>query len=209
MPHKISRGFTLSEIMIVISVLAILGLSTLIAINPMLQIFKGYDARRKADLHDLKTAFESYYADHDCYPTAEILNNCGGKELSPYLDFIPCDPTSHKPYTLYLGLDQSTTCPQAYSLYASLSNTHDPEGNRITFCPNIIAQTSPNALYVNTVRGCSGQQICRDLYGCSQGSCKVLFKDAIPTCGFTYCTPDCGGVNCAQKKRGLYVNDCR
>ena len=66
-------GFTLAELLIAIAILMLLLLVALI--NWKNQINKGFDARRKADLFQIKTAFESYYTDHDCYPTKNILKN--------------------------------------------------------------------------------------------------------------------------------------
>lgn len=200
----------MAELLVTVTILVVLGLAVLVGINPMTQIFKGYDARRKADLFQIKTAFESYYADHDCYPPKNILQNCGSSDLAPYLAKIPCDPTSQEPYTIYIGADESESCPQNFSIYAKISYTKDPAGNLITYCPNTIAQSSTNALYTDTVTGCSGQQICQNLYGCRSGACTLLFVDATPTCGFTYCDPGCNAINCAQRnRRGVYVNECR
>ena len=204
------RGFTLAELLITGSLLTIMGLTALVGLNPMLQILRGYDTRRKADLFQIKTAFESYYTDHDCYPSKDILKNCGSSDLAPYLATIPCDPSSKQPYPIYFGADESESCPQKFSIYAQISNTKDPDGNLITYCPNTIAQTSVNALFTDTVAGCSGQEICQNLYGCRGGACVLLFLDTTPTCGFTYCTSDCNAINCAKKNaRGIYVNECR
>ncbi len=207
---KNDSGFTLAELLIVISILVILGLTALVGLNPMLQILKGYDARRKADLYQIKGAFEAYYADHDCYPPSTVLSQCGSNVLEPYLASIPCDPNTKEPYSFYSGTSESATCPQKFAVYADMSNKADPEGNRITYCPNTIAQFSPNELYTDLVEGCSGQEVCLSLYGCRTGICQKLFVDSFPTCGFTYCTSDCNGINCAQKNaRGIYVNECR
>lgn len=208
---KNNSGFTLAELLIVITILAVLGLSVLIAINPMLQIFKGYDTRRKDDLSKIKTAFEAYYSDHDCYPSLDIIQTCGSNALEPYLSSIPCDPTTKQPYTTYMNINESTTCPQQFIVYSKLSNTKDPEGNRIAYCPSTISQFSPNASYADTVRGCSGQQICDTLYGCRDGACVKLFVDTFPTCGLTSCLEDCSGIgSCSSKNwRGAYRNECR
>ena len=61
------QGFTLVEIMIVVSLIVIIAIALLGGINPLQQFFRGYDTVRKSDLAKLKSAFENYYNDHDCY----------------------------------------------------------------------------------------------------------------------------------------------
>lgn len=103
--RKIKRnrrdGFTLSELLLAIAIVAILLILLLIGLR--LQIARAYDARRKTDLDKIRRAFEEYYNDNDCYPPSTILNNCGGPELRPYLAEIPCDPVTKQPY-LYVPL---------------------------------------------------------------------------------------------------------
>lgn len=151
-----NKGFTLVEILIVVSILVILGTATLVGINPMMQIFKGYDAVRKADLQEIKIAFETYYEDHGCYPNFltkteitnlgenydltsrennYVLSQCGsttGTELEGYLDEIPCDPNTGDPYSFYIPaitvMDGTLlTCPQKYLVYSKLANVFDPQ----------------------------------------------------------------------------------
>ena len=49
------QGFTLTELLVVISILTILGLLALININPSLSFSSGYDTVRKADLAKIKS----------------------------------------------------------------------------------------------------------------------------------------------------------
>lgn len=201
---RTKNAFTLAELLITATILIILGLSALIGINPMLQIFKGYDTRRKDDLYKIRTAFEAYYTDHECYPPISTLSQCDSNALAPYLDKIPCDPTSHKSYlTTYQALNyvsgDSATCPQKFAIFAQLSNIKDPAGNRITYCTNKITQTSSNITFTETVKSCANRQICNTLYGCKDGTCQKLFVDETPTCGLTFCESDCRGRNCANR----------
>lgn len=204
---KLHRGYTLAELLISICIVLILGLAILIAINPIMQIFKGYDTRRKADLYELKNAFEAYYADHDCYPSTDVLAACGSNALVPYLDKIPCDPQSKKPYNLTLE-PAGSTCPQNYALYAQLLNTADPLVQKLPDCPGTMALTSPGMSYVDTVAGCSSVVLCPVYYGCMNGICTAVAHDKKPTCAPNYCDADCGGVNCSKKVRGRYINEC-
>lgn len=122
-PQRRGAGFTLVELLVVISIIILLLL--LIFINWRVQIDRGYDAVRKKNLADIKRSFEEYYNDHNCYPPATILSNCQGPELQPYLQAIPCDPTSKLPYK-YIPLDDNNLC-LGYRLFASLRDTADAD----------------------------------------------------------------------------------
>lgn len=90
------HGFTLMELMIAVSIVAILT-----AVGFTLwktQVERAHDGRRKGDLAKIKQAFEDYYNDHDCYPPEGILDECGGTSIAPYLAKIPCDPVYKTPY---------------------------------------------------------------------------------------------------------------
>lgn len=90
------QGFTLMEMMLVMALVAIILVVMLIGIR--IQIARGYDAKRKTDLANIRKAFEEYYNDKDCYPPPTILNNCGSGDLRPYLNLVPCDPVTKQPY---------------------------------------------------------------------------------------------------------------
>ena len=116
-------GFTLAELLIAIAILMLLLLVALI--NWKNQINKGFDARRKADISHIKRVFEEYYNDHGCYPPLTILGNCGGPQLQPYINEVPCDPQSKLPYK-YVAVDDSNIC-RGYKLLTALDNPGDPD----------------------------------------------------------------------------------
>lgn len=185
------KGFTLVEILVVVSVLVVLGLAAMVMLKPMTQILKGYDTVRKTDLAKLKSAFESYYEDHGCYPPVSILANCGGHDLQPYMDPIPCDPSTGEPYVIYTYPDTSS-CAQNYVLYATLANTFDPAGKDIPYCTSTYAVYSPGASETIIIAGCSGRTICSRLYGCVKGQCQLIAEDSFPLCYPSYCEdPNC------------------
>ena len=115
------KAFTLIEILIVVAIIAIL---TLLAIaNWHQQLNRAKDAQRKKDLNRLKIAFEEYYDDNNCYPPTDIVNHCGGNQLQPYLNTIPCDPAYKTPYCY---VTDGSNCPQEFKLLATLQNRNDP-----------------------------------------------------------------------------------
>ncbi|MFA6532446.1 MAG: prepilin-type N-terminal cleavage/methylation domain-containing protein [Patescibacteria group bacterium] len=144
MELKKNSGFTLLEILIVVSLLAIIAAAIIVFLNPMLQINKAQDSRKKSDLNVLKKSFEDYYNDKNCYPTlekvcynaksqyapneAKTCNICGSNPLSPsftpYMTALPCDPESPKKEFLYQVDD--LTCPKWFKVYSELGYKIDP-----------------------------------------------------------------------------------
>ena len=61
-------GFTLIELLIVIAVLGILMTAVLSAINPIEQLRKGTDTRKRSDAAEFLNALERYYTTFHCYP---------------------------------------------------------------------------------------------------------------------------------------------
>lgn len=123
---KNKKGFTLVEIIIVLTIIAILAVIAILAFRS--QLFKGRDAQRKADLDRIKIAIEEYEKDHNCYPSTAadptIILCKPGTGLQPYLDKIPCDPETSASY--YYEYDTSNpSCPGWYRIYTSLDSTTD------------------------------------------------------------------------------------
>lgn len=119
------RGFTLMELLIAISVVALLAILVFIGLKT--QIARGYDAKRKSDLSAIHKAFEEYYNDNDCYPASGILDTCGATALSPYLAKIPCDPVTKVPYKY---VPESNAC-NGFRVCATLGDTGDSDITRI------------------------------------------------------------------------------
>ncbi len=200
------NGFTLAEVLIVVTIIVLLGLAILVGLNPMSQIFKGYDARRKSDLSKIKIAMEAYYSDHDCYPEFPIVDAmnrpsyvCGSDILKPYLDSMPCDPTEKTPYTIYVT-PEGSTCPQQFAFYAQMYSFFDDQANNIVECPKTIAFTSTGMLNTDIIYGCSFKKVCSVLYGCINYACVIVAEDGETACVPNYCESDCGN-NCSRANR--------
>lgn len=133
---KLTRGFTLTEMMIVV---AILGILAVIGIMSFLQQqFKGNDAKRKSDLDTIKIAIEEYEKDNNCYPNPTSMTKCGTDAsiaIHPYLNNVPCDPVTDKPYPYETD---GSTCADWFRLYSLLQNTKD-----VTAIPGI----GPESIY--------------------------------------------------------------
>lgn len=116
--------------MIVMSILIILVGVAIGTLNPIANINKANDARRKKDLNRLRTAYEEYFSDKGYYPPHTEIDTvvCGSnwRGLNPF----PCDPVSHKPYIVLLDGDDYTAnsaAPRWFKIYTNLSYKKDPD----------------------------------------------------------------------------------
>ena len=118
-------GFTLMELLIVIVIIAILATIAIVLLNPMQQISKAQDGRRKNDLATFQKVLEDYYNDKGCYPRPNEVcypNSqsgynpnvdtkcyiCGNESspanfanFSPYMARLPCDPST-QPINIFI-----------------------------------------------------------------------------------------------------------
>lgn len=197
-----NNAFTLVELMIVVSILAILAFIGIAYFRG--QIFKGNDAKRKGDLNRIKIAVEEYEKDNNCYP--QSVSCTSPTTLQPYLDQIPCDPATHTPY--YYEPDISNpACARWYRIYARLENLTDA-----AITPGIgqndnFYQSSSNApppagtLPTNpapppptpSAQPSVPPGFC-GFYGCINGQCQALTLD--PATGRCTCTPTYDNSRC-------------
>ncbi len=63
-----ASGFTMIELLVVISVIGVLAVAVLSSINPIEQINKGRDTRTRSDAAQLINAVDRYFAIHEKYP---------------------------------------------------------------------------------------------------------------------------------------------
>lgn len=130
-------GFTLVELLVVITIIAILSAIGLVAYGIFLK--NARDAKRQSDLKLGQSALEQYHADQFFYPSAidpnlPLTNLTGRPTPSPaptlktYLNSIPSDPRP-SPYPQYTytptpsGCDNSTNKCTKYCLYAAVEST--------------------------------------------------------------------------------------
>lgn len=116
---KRDQGITLMEMMIAVAVVAILLIVSMLSFRE--QLGKGRDARRKEDIHTIKSAVEQYYDDFGCYPEPDKVT-CGSTQLAPYIAEVPCDPINKGNYIYDYSDDQCSD----YIVYARLEHESDP-----------------------------------------------------------------------------------
>lgn len=158
MEKKISLGFTLVELLIVIGVMGALASAVLVIINPLGQLQKARDAKRKSDLVQIQRSLEQYYQDNGEYPASTIAIlyriiyagnpvNWGTAKFSPYMSLLPTDPVSGKRYVYY----SPPPSYQSYYLYASLDRgSADIQACSGNFCDSL---TATNGLDANACGG--------------------------------------------------------
>jgi prepilin-type N-terminal cleavage/methylation domain-containing protein len=130
---KISRGFTMIELLIVIAVLGVLAVAVLATINPIEQINRGRDTNSRGDTEQLLSAIDRYNAN---------------KGLWPWQDAATDDPTLA--WTTVTAAAPAT--PNGCAMLGLLSTTADPncpgtDEIKASFVTRLVDVKS-NALYI-------------------------------------------------------------
>ena len=144
------KGFTLVELLVVVTVTAVLSAIGLVAYGAVIK--NGRDAKRQTDLLSVQSALEQYFADNLFYPSAISFGSAFSSGGKTYLSKVPTDPTNSAPYVYcYKALKTGSTCDDimvpstncdnatvdkcvTYCLYAKLENP--PTGVNNYTCGN-------------------------------------------------------------------------
>lgn len=121
---KKRNGFTLVELLIVMTIVVVLAVMMIGIFNSAGVINKGRDAERKKDLKRIKEAFEEYFNDRGTYPlnvgTWNIKSNCDSSTIfTPYLVPWPCDQNGNP----YIILTESNN----FRIITNLQNKKDSD----------------------------------------------------------------------------------
>lgn len=123
------KGFTLVEVLIVVSIIAVLA-SAVFFSNLFSQIGKSRDSRRIQELKTMQKLLEDYYNDNNAYLTVDTasIDGLGCKtnpsRFKPYISSLPCDPQYPNHTYAYVSDDGSY---QKYRIYALLEYPESPE----------------------------------------------------------------------------------
>lgn len=132
MKRRAPNGFTLLELLVSVTILAVL---TAIAITSYASINKrGRDAKRKTDLEQVRSALEMYRADNGYYPSTGApyftnVTNLSTDLVSTYMPAIPTDPKNVSPSIyMYKATNASGGKYYGYCLSALLES-EDPSND--------------------------------------------------------------------------------
>ncbi len=128
MNPKSRKGFTLIELMVTISIMAILFGVVVTAATAIRK--NARDTQRQGDLAKIQSALQNYYGDQTTFP---VVLPAAGSPLTAgsitYLNTIPSDPTPGNPPYCYIpyvsngGVQCTATPCNYYQLYAQLENS--------------------------------------------------------------------------------------
>lgn len=133
--HILYTGFTLVELLVVISIISILASIALVSFRSTQM--KGRDAQRKSDLKQMANALELYYSDYGKYPDGTAdgkITGCSGNPCTwgtdsftdgktVYFKVVPKDPTKGDNY--FYRVPDAGANPQKFQIFAHLENTQD------------------------------------------------------------------------------------
>lgn len=122
------KSFTLIEILVVVTIIGLLTTTASVSYTAFLK--QSRDAKRKADIEQLRAALEMYRSNNNEYPLINVT-----QLLAPvvYIHSIPTDPMNPT-YTYYYSGSESD-----YTLGAYLESTSS--------CPSVITCTGANCNY--------------------------------------------------------------
>ncbi len=208
----LDSGVTLTELLVVVTILVFLMAVVMWYFRS--QLFKGNDAKRKGDIHNIKVAVEEYEKDNNCYPLPQLVICDPGTGLKPYMSQVPCDPMTDASY--YYEHEDSE-CPSWFRIFTNLDNLTDIDipgmcGPDYSFnwydgSPNA---PDPDCMDVEE-GGNGGGGTGEDFYGCFSGACQPINWDSArpgPECDPNYGNGTCYG-QCTDPDTGQPQNECQ
>jgi len=91
-----SKGFTLVELLVVIAIIGILA--TLLLLQLGVARSKARDAKRIADVNQVRTALELYFDDNGQYPAQATYAGLVGNLIPKYMTLLPVDALNTAPH---------------------------------------------------------------------------------------------------------------
>jgi len=115
---RLSRGFTLVELLVVIAIIGVLATLLLLQLSVARQ--RARDAKRIADVNQIRTGIELYFDDNGSYPAETMAEMAVDPKMVPrYLVHLPVDPLSGENYG-YIYSGTTITKPTKFQVWAVL-----------------------------------------------------------------------------------------
>lgn len=162
-------GFTMIELLIVISILGFLAIAVLAAINPIEQINRGRDTGSRSDAEQLLSAMDRYYAFNGYYPWQTGAADTDAKGLTDTI-FINSDAFADA---------NGCEVAQKLSTYtgADTANCAGSDELKTTFITRVSEPTYQSLHVFN--RGTQGDST----YVCFKPQSKAFLDEATKRCG--------------------------
>ncbi len=145
---RLTGGFTMIELLIVISILGILAVVVLAALNPLEQINRGRDTSSRADAEQLISAVERYTANKGYYPWQENEDSANVLDAWTRVD----DGSGGSTF-----VDDSTnTCPVLAKLAQGNANCAGSEELKSAYINRVADFATSRALYLYNRGSSSG-----------------------------------------------------
>ncbi|MCL5435016.1 MAG: type II secretion system GspH family protein [Patescibacteria group bacterium] len=191
------RGYFLTEIVIVLGIMALFATVAAILASP--QITKAKDAKIKEDLIQIRNALTQYYDDTGCFP--QSLPACGQdfqKGSVVYFKNFPCSPYG-TPYTYQTD---SKTCNTWYKVLTNLGNKNDKSIEQIGCANGCGLKCDYN--YGITSTNISINQNCpqtpQNKYACTpSGQCTIFADPNISRCPVIFLNDPTCQNKCSDK----------
>lgn len=144
----LKRGFTLIELVVVISIIAILSTIALFGFSKAQA--SGRDASRGGTMTSLRSALERYYADNQKYPSGGFQTMIGTLITGGYITKVPADPSC-----------STATCAQTGGTWIPCGGATNPQ--YVYDSSGLV--TGVNVYTKGSIAGCSGgNQTCYYLW---------------------------------------------
>ncbi|MBI2443539.1 MAG: prepilin-type N-terminal cleavage/methylation domain-containing protein [Candidatus Levybacteria bacterium] len=150
-------GFTLVELLVVMAVTALIAGASITFLNPVGQISKGNDAKRKADIGKIQSALELYHSDNGQYPCCgtNYATWLTSTLVSGYIGKVPSDPkwgdACGGPNYGYIYSVPESGNGQTYTIFARLENTQDKDATSVKATPVDLSIGSSSDGYITFV----------------------------------------------------------
>jgi type II secretory pathway pseudopilin PulG len=187
-----TKAFTLVELLVSLGILAFLTAMILLTLNPLYQYSKAYDGQRKQDLAQIRSALDTYYNDHNCYPSSVPFGEEWKDGEVVLMKKVPQDPYAYYRqgagwyyYNYETDTREGATCPQWNIVFTKLAdkafdNARDPK-----HCAAMIKKACPgyrvNVSLVYNYCLFSGNIDCQALTELAAPTASSEQQESIPT----------------------------